>query len=237
KNAHAFSDAVECLPVEARVVVLRLDDDAGVRELEGRIGERDRHRSRRANDAHDDDDRDEADQGAADRRDDPTDRIGREEERARPAEQDEPDQLRRVRLAYARGQCEPPCPHEVVGFVLHLDENLVIHPRRRLSRSEMATHAILSLTQSTDELLVALDAARDLVRKGHDVWLHGVRGTEDIATAHGIPFHGVEAEDVAGLIDALAEDADSVLLTDLLTTLNALGGKKDALEQVRAQKK
>lgn len=101
----------------------------------------------------------------------------------------------------------------------------------------MASHAILCLQQSTDELLLAVEAARELVRLGHDVWLHGVRGTEDVAVVHGIPFHGVEAEDVAGLIDALAEDADSVLLTDLLSTLNALGGKKDALEQVRAQKK
>jgi hypothetical protein len=101
----------------------------------------------------------------------------------------------------------------------------------------MATHSILSLAQSTDELVLALAAGRDLVAKGHDVWLHGVRGTGEAALAEGIPHHGVEAEDVAGLIDALAEEADSVLVTDFLVVLNKLGAEKGALEKIREQEK
>ena len=49
----------------------------------------------------------------------------------------------------------------------------------------------------------------------------------------GIPFHEVDAEDVAGNIEAIAEESDSVLVADFLTTFSLLSATKGAAERVR----
>jgi hypothetical protein len=97
----------------------------------------------------------------------------------------------------------------------------------------MATHAIFALTAGTDELTLALKAGADLAAKGHDVWLHGRPETADAAAVEGIPFHAVDAEDVAGCIEAIAEENDSVLVVDFLTTFSLLSSAKGALERVQ----
>lgn len=97
----------------------------------------------------------------------------------------------------------------------------------------MATHSIFALTAGTDELVLALKAGAELVQKGHDVWLYGSDETAEAAQLEGIPHHEVDAEDVAGCIEAIAEESDSVLVVDLLPTVSALSRSKGALDRVR----
>lgn len=97
----------------------------------------------------------------------------------------------------------------------------------------MATHAIFALTAGTDELSLALRTGADLVRKGHDVWLYGRPATSEQALVEGIPFHEVDAEDIAGNIEAIAEESDSVLVVDFLATFSLLSMTKGATDRVR----
>jgi hypothetical protein len=71
------------------------------------------------------------------------------------------------------------------------------------------------------------------VARGHDVWLYGRRETEEAAQLEGIPFHEVDAEDVAGNIEAIAEESDSLLVADFLTTYSMLAATKGAADRVR----
>lgn len=97
----------------------------------------------------------------------------------------------------------------------------------------MATHGIFALTGGTDELQTALKAGADLVAKGHDVWLYGREATGEQAMLEGIPFHEVDAEDVAGNLEAIAEELDSILVADFLSTFGLLAQTRDGLERVR----
>ena len=55
----------------------------------------------------------------------------------------------------------------------------------------MATHSIFALTAGTDELVLSLKAGAELAVKGHDVWLHGTRGTAEYLQAAGVPVEAV----------------------------------------------
>ena len=89
----------------------------------------------------------------------------------------------------------------------------------------MARHALFAIVGQDDALDVAVRVGVEARDRGHDVSLHAPRHAAHVARVEGLAYTEVDVEDAAGCVDAICDEADAVLVVDLLPTVSALGKK------------
>ena len=99
----------------------------------------------------------------------------------------------------------------------------------------MARHALFAIAGQGEALDVALRVAVEARERGHDVALHAPAHCAWAARVEKLPFHEVDVEDAEMAIAAVCDEADTVLVVDLLSTMWALG--KDGTEHMRKNAK
>jgi hypothetical protein len=98
-------------------------------------------------------------------------------------------------------------------------------------RDDMARHALFALVGQGEALDVAIRVGLEARERGHDVELHAPPHAAYTAKLEGLAYTELDVEDAALCIDAICEEADTVLVVDVLPTISALG--KAGLERMR----
>lgn len=99
----------------------------------------------------------------------------------------------------------------------------------------MARHALFAIAAQDDALDVAVRVGLEARARGHDVALHAPPHAAYAAEAEGFAYTALDVEDAATCIDATCEEADTVLVVDVLSTISALG--KTGIERMRKNDK
>lgn len=99
----------------------------------------------------------------------------------------------------------------------------------------MARHAIFAIMAQDDALDVAVRVGLEARARGHEVALHAPAHAAYAAQAEGLAYTALDVEDAGACIDATCEEADSVLVVDVLPTIAALG--KAGVERMRKNDK